>query len=67
MTAIIVAALFSGVFVTCCLWAWRAGKAEEKIKTKDAEKNALEMASHIRDRLQHDDDFAKRLRKRFSR
>ncbi|MDP2206390.1 MAG: hypothetical protein Q8K65_08795 [Alphaproteobacteria bacterium] len=46
---------------------WRAGQRAEKSKQLEAQTNDLLEAADIRDRLRRDDDFAKRVRGRFTR
>jgi len=46
---------------------WRAGQRAEESKQLEAQTNDLLEAADIRDRLRRDDDFAKRVRGRFTR
>lgn len=51
------------------IWAaaHKAGKNAQQIRALDKENDDVLEAAAIRDRLRHDDDFAKRVRKRFTR
>jgi hypothetical protein len=46
---------------------WRAARRAEKSRLLEAQTDDLLKAADIRDRLRHDDDFAKRVRDRFTR
>ncbi|MFN7115031.1 MAG: hypothetical protein ACK4PK_11810 [Alphaproteobacteria bacterium] len=46
---------------------WRAGQRAEKSRQLEAQSDDLLEAADIRDRLRRDDDFAKRVRARFTR
>lgn len=65
-------ALFLSAVAALALWMLRRmsysqGRAQERIDADGQKVQALVRAARIRDRLMHDDDFARRVRERFTR
>ena len=67
MMALIAGGLFVSVFALACVWAWRAGKSEARLKRRREDEHAALLAKDIRDHLASDDDYAVRVRARFMR
>lgn len=55
------------VVVLCCYFAYRTGKSDGTAAEKQAEDIKDKDARIIEDRLRRDADFAKRVRRRFTR
>jgi hypothetical protein len=66
MTGWIVFLLAAGIAAALAA-AWRGGAAAAREKNTREDTNDAHKAHILRDRLRHDDDFAKRVRKRFTR
>lgn len=66
MTGWIVFLLAAGIAAALAI-AWRGGAAASRAKDAREDANDSHKAHSLRDRLRHDDDFAKRVRERFTR
>lgn len=66
MTGWIVFLLAAGIAAALAA-AWRGGAAAAREKNAQEDTDDSHKAHILRDRLRHDDDFAKRVRKRFTR
>lgn len=67
MTLLVIAGVFVTVFLIACGWAFRSGRAEQRAEDEDEKISGAKKAAALRARLAVDDDYAARMRKRFSR
>jgi len=55
------------IFVLALRWAFRAGQNHTRASKAEEINNAALKASQSRNRLRHDDEYAQRVRRRFTR
>lgn len=55
------------VVMLACYWAYRAGRRDVQAREKEAEDEKDMEARLVEDRLRRDADYARRVRKRFTR
>ncbi len=55
------------ILVLAVIWVFKTGSDHAKRKKLEDEQDIINKANHYRDRLIHDDNYAKRVRDRFER